>query len=194
VPARGTTTQHRLKLRQRLGLGEEKLIQPARDEASVMLPPVLCLTAEPSLNRDLYVWLAAAMAVMPLTPIAEADPLRTDLAILEAASSLKMQVLRAFPGLADRYRRLCLALLSQRRCGSLPRVEGLLEDRMIDLLREGGGLGPLSGDEEMPATAPPGYLPMLPVPLWPQAIISEEWAGRQEMDQPTGLKIAPVTP
>ncbi len=27
---------------------------------------------------------------------------------------------------------------------------------------------------------------MLPVPLWPQAVIREEWAGRQEVDQPVG--------
>ena len=63
VPARGRTSQHRLKFRQRMGLGEEKLIHPARDEASVMLPPVLDLMPEQSLNLDLYVWLAAAMAV-----------------------------------------------------------------------------------------------------------------------------------
>lgn len=186
VPARGKTSQHRLKLRQRLGLGEEKLIHPARDEASVMLPPVLDLMPEPALNRDLYLWLAAAMAVMPLEPMAETDPLRADLGMLEAASKLQGQVIAAFPGFTDLYRRLCLALLTQRRRGSLPRVEGLIEDRVIDLLRQGGGLVPLSADTDFPATAPPGYLPMLPVPLWPQAVIREEWTGRQEMDQPVG--------
>jgi nitric oxide reductase NorD protein len=186
VPARGKTSQHRLKLRQRLGLGEEKLIHPARDEASVMLPPVLDLMPEPALNRDLYLWLAAAMAVMPLEPMAETDPLRADLGMLEAASKLQGQVIAAFPGFTDLYRRLCLALLTQRRRGSLPRVEGLIEDRMIDLLRQGGGLVPLSADTDFPATAPPGYLPMLPVPLWPQAVIREEWTGRQQMDQPVG--------
>ncbi|MFM2278389.1 MAG: hypothetical protein RLZZ444_620, partial [Pseudomonadota bacterium] len=186
VPARGKTSQHRLKLRQRMGLGEEKLIHPARDEASVMLPPVLDLMPEKALNRDLYVWLAAAMAVMPLLPITESDPLKADLAMLEAASALEKQVLKAFPGLIDCYRRLCLALLSERRRGSLPRVEGLLEDRIIDLLRSGAGLAPLSPGDDMPGRAPPGYLPMLPVPLWPQAVIREEWAGRQDVDQPVG--------
>jgi nitric oxide reductase NorD protein len=149
-----------------------------------MLPPVLDLMREPALNRDLYVWLAAAMAVMPLQPIAESDPLRADLAELDAASTLEGQVLKTFPGLANPYRRLCLALLSERRRGSLPRVEGLLEDRIIDLLRQGAGLAPLSTDQDFPKRAPAGYLPMLPVPLWPQAVIREEWAGRQEMDQP----------
>lgn len=186
VPARAKTSQHRLKLRQRLGLGEEKLVHPARDEASVMLPPVLDLMPEQSLNRDLYVWLAAAMAVMPLEPMTETDLLKADLAMLKAAAALEVRVLQAFPGLADRYCRLCLALLSERGRGPLPRVEGALEDRVIDLLRKGGGLAPLSVAGEFAGTAPPGYLPMLPVPLWPQAVIREEWAGRQEIDQPVG--------
>jgi nitric oxide reductase NorD protein len=186
VPARAKTSQHRLKFRQRMGLGEEKLMHPARDEASVMLPPVLDLMPEQSLNLDLYVWLAAAMAVMPLQPMTETDPLRADLAMLDAASALEDEVLKVFPGLVYRYRRLCRALLSERRRGSLPRVEGLLEDRIIDLLRRGAGLAPLSAGDDMPGRAPPGYLPILPVPLWPQAVIREEWAGRQEMDQPVG--------
>lgn len=186
VPARAKTSQHRLKLRQRLGLGEEKLVHPARDEASVMLPPVLDLMPEPALNRDLYMWLAAAMAVMPLKPVTETDPLRADLALLQSASDLEARVLQAFPGLAERYRRLCFALLSERRRGSLPRVEGLLEDRIIDLLRRGAGLAPLSTGGEFPLQAPAGYLPILPVPLWPQALIRDEWHGREDRDQPIG--------
>lgn len=186
VPARAKTSQHRLKLRQRLGLGEEKLVHPARDEASVMLPPVLDLMPEPALNRDLYVWLAAAMAVMPLKPVTETDPLRADLALLQSASDLEARVLQAFPGLAERYRRLCSALLSERRRGSLPRVEGLLEDRIIDLLRHGAGLAPLSTGGEFPLQAPAGYLPILPVPLWPQALIRDEWHGREDRDEPIG--------
>lgn len=186
VPARAKTSQHRLKLRQRLGLGEEKLVHPARDEASVMLPPVLDLMPEPALNRDLYMWLAAAMAVMPLKPVTETDPLRADLALLQAASDLEARVLQAFPGLAERYRRLCFALLSERRRGPLPRVEGLLEDRIIDLLRHGAGLAPLSTGGEFPLQAPAGYLPILPVPLWPQALIRDEWHGREDRDEPIG--------
>ncbi|TPP09933.1 nitric oxide reductase activation protein NorD [Rhizobium glycinendophyticum] len=186
VPARGKTSQHRLKLRQRMGLGEEKLVHPARDEASVMLPPVLDLMPQPGLNRDLYVWLAAAMAVMPLEPVTEIDPLQADLEMLQSAKRLEAEVLAAFPGLRDRYRGLCLALLSERRRGSLPRVEGQIEDLIIDRLRAGAGLAPLSTNEDFPGRAPPGYLPMLPVPLWPQAVPREEWAGRENQDQPIG--------
>lgn len=186
VPARARTSQHRLKLRQHLGLGEEKLVHPARDEASVMLPAILDLMPESSLNRDLYIWLAAAMAVMPLEPIVETDPLKADILVLTRAERLEAKVLEAFPGLADPYRRLCSALLSARRRGSLPRVEGLLEDRIIDLLRRGAGLAPLSTGDRFPLRAPPGYLPMLPVPLWPQAVVRDEWVGREDKDQPAG--------
>ncbi|PZR51320.1 MAG: protein norD, partial [Stutzerimonas stutzeri] len=73
APARGRTSGHRLKFRQRLGLGEEKLVQPGRDHATLMLPPVIDLMPEADLNRDLYVWLAAMMAVMPLEPVPDVD-------------------------------------------------------------------------------------------------------------------------
>jgi nitric oxide reductase NorD protein len=186
VPARAHTSQHRLKLRQRLGLGEEKLVHPARDEASLMLPPVIDLMPERDLNRDLYLWLVAAMAVMPIEPHLDVDPLRRDLAMLERASALEEKVLHALPGLSGRYRRLCLALLAERQRGKLPRVEQQLEARLIDLLRRGAGIAPLSVFNDLPAVAPPGYLPVLPVPLWPHALLREESAGRQEADQPVG--------
>lgn len=43
APARGRTSTHRLRLRQRMGLGEEKLVQPGRDHATVMLPGAIDL-------------------------------------------------------------------------------------------------------------------------------------------------------
>src|SRR5690606_23306689 len=53
APARGRLSGHRLKSRQRMGLGEEKLVQPGRDHATVMLPPVLDLLPTAELNLDL---------------------------------------------------------------------------------------------------------------------------------------------
>lgn len=184
VPARGRTSAHRLKLRQRLGLGEEKLVHPARDGAALMLPPALDLLPEKKLNRDLYVWLAAIMATMPLDPVIEADALRRDLAILDRAARNADRVLTLFPGLESRYRLLCSALLAERRRGKLPRVEQMVEDYIIDLLRDGAGLAPLHGVYRWPPKAPPGYLPMLPVPLWPDAVLREETEARDEPDQP----------
>lgn len=184
VPARGRTSTHRLNLRQRMGLGEEKLVHPARDDAALMLPPVLDLLPSADLNRDLYIWLAAAFAAMRRDPVAETDPLRRDLARIGRGVETAATVLSAFPGLKARYAKLCLALLEQRRRARLPRVEQMVEDRLTDLMRQGAGLAPLNLPAILPAKAPPGYLPMLPVPLWPEALMREEGEGRDETDEP----------
>ncbi len=154
VPARGKTSQHRLKLRQRMGLGEEKLIHPARDEASVMLPPVSGSHAGAvAKSRPLRLAGRCHGRDAASTNDRDRSP-QADLTMLDAASALEIRVLKAFPGLVDRYRRLCLAMLSERRRGSLPRVEGLLEDRIIDLLRRGAGLAPLSAGDDMRSRHP----------------------------------------
>lgn len=184
APARGRTLSHRLKFRQRLGLGEEKLVQAGRDHATVMLPPVLDLLPTSSLNRDLYVWLAAFMATMPLTPVIADDPLLRDAAILDRAAQTVHAVLEGFPGLRARYRALCASMLGERQRGKLPRIEQLVEDRVVNLLRAGAGLAPLAHPALLPAKAPPGYLPLLPVPLWPDALLREESTPRAEEDRP----------
>lgn len=186
VSAHGRTSAHRLRLRQWIGLGEEKLAQPSRDEGVVRLPPVLDLLPLAEFNRDLYVWLAATMAMMPLDPIVETDPLRRDLAVLACAERLTDNVLAAFPGLALRHRRLCAALLAERRRGSLPRVEAAIEARAVDLLLRGAGLPSEVILAPLPQTAPPGYLPMLPVPLWPEPEFFTESPGRDAADEPAG--------
>lgn len=184
APARGRTLSHRLKFRQRLGLGEEKLVQPGRDHATVMLPPVLDLLPTAALNRDLYVWLAAFMATMPLAPIIADDPLMRDTAVLDRAAQTVHAVLEGFPGLRSRYRALCASLLRERQRGKLPRIEQLIEDRVVNLLRAGAGLAALAYPQPLPAKAPPGYLPMLPVPLWPDALVREDSTPRAEEDRP----------
>ncbi len=185
APARGRTSMHRLRLRQRLGLGEEKLVQPGRDHGTVMLPGAIDLFPDRGLNRDLYVWLAAAMALMPLDPIAESDPLQRDLAVLGRAEETVKAVLAAFPGLARRYGRLSAAFLEARQHRPLPSIERHVENRILRLLRKGAGLADDTLPVIFPHRAPAGYLPMLPVPLWPDAILREEGEGRgEEEDQP----------
>ncbi|WP_440983196.1 nitric oxide reductase activation protein NorD [Shinella sumterensis] len=184
APARGRTSTHRLRLRQRMGLGEEKLVQPGRDHATVMLPGAIDLFPERALNRDLYVWLAAAMALMPLEPVAESDLLLRDLAILERAELTVKAVLAAFPGLARRYRRLSSAILEARQHRPLPSVERHVENRILSLLRKGAGRADDTLPVIFPHRAPAGYLPMLAVPLWPDALWRDEGDGRDEEDQP----------
>lgn len=185
APSRGRTSTHRLKLRQRIGLGEEKLVQPGRDHATLMLPAEIALFPDKERNRDLYVWLAAAMAVMPLEPERQDDPLCRDLAVLARAEGTVKRVLHAFPGLAPRYRRLCAATLRERRKRPLPSVERLVENGIERLLKAGAGLPDDSLRAIFPHRAPPGYLPMLPVPLWPDALWREEIEARKGEDEPT---------
>ncbi|MBJ7534915.1 VWA domain-containing protein [Rhodomicrobium vannielii ATCC 17100] len=185
VGARERTSGHRLRMRQRLGLGEEKLVHPARDEQVLMLPPVIDLLPEAALNRDLYLWLAAAMATMRCDPVVESDPLRRDLERLRRGADLGTAVIEAFPGMEPRCRRLCAALLAVRKRGKLPRAEQMIEDRVIDMLLLGAGLPAIHGRDAFPAFAPSGYLPMLPVPLWPDSLSREESSPR-EQDEPAG--------
>ena len=65
VPARERAVSHRLNLRQRVGLGEERLAQALRTPDSLQLPAQIAIFPEAGLNRDLYVWLAASMAATP---------------------------------------------------------------------------------------------------------------------------------
>ncbi|MDG3579947.1 nitric oxide reductase activation protein NorD [Rhizobium sp. YJ-22] len=184
APARGRTSTHRLRLRQRVGLGEEKLVQPGRDHATLMLPGEIDLFADRNLNRDLYVWLAAAMATMPLDQVVNDDPLRRDLAVLARAEATAKAVLAAFPGLDRRYRRLCAATLEARLKRPLPSIERHVENRILSLLKRGAGIADDTLPVIFPHRAPPGYLPMLPVPLWPDARLRADGEGRGEDDQP----------
>ena len=184
APARGRTSAHRLRLRQRMGLGEEKLVQPARDHATLMLPAEIDLFPSRRLNRDLYFWLAAAMALMPLSPVVEGDPLARDLAVLARAQATVNLVLATYPALRPRYRRLSRAVLGARQKRALPAVEQHVENRILHMLKTGSG----QIDEAMPVIfprhAPAGYLPMLPVPLWPDVLLREETERRQGEDEP----------
>ncbi|QFU00198.1 von Willebrand factor type A domain protein [Halomonas sp. THAF5a] len=171
---------HRLSLRQRLGLDEEDLDQARRDEEHLLLPPRLALFPEAALNRDLYLWLTAFLAeARPLTP--PADPLQADLARLREARRTARAALSRFPGLTERYVRLSGELLAIRpRRKGLPPREAALE---AALRAELGDPDPEEAwaramqrairEPDRPLEdfrAPRGYRPLLPVPLWGQAI------------------------
>ncbi|PSH61992.1 protein norD [Phyllobacterium brassicacearum] len=191
-PARGRTSTHRLKFRQRLGLGEEKLVQPGRNRTSLMLPPEIDIFPKRELNLDLYFWVVAYMAAMSLEPIGESDPLRRDLNSLSRAQVAVTATLSAFPGMQYRYRRLCAATLAERQTRSLPYVEQEVEN-LILLLLSGGRRDNLAA--LFTRGAPAGYLPMLPVALWPDALRRDEVDGRQDDDQPgQGSKSPEIDP
>lgn len=182
--ARGKASGHRLGWRQRMGLGEEKLAQPGRDMSSLILPGVIDLFPDKDLNRDLYVWLVAYMATMSLEPVTDADPLQRDLAMLARAEETIARVLKSFPGFERRYRRLAAATLEARQRGPLPSVELQVEGRISSLLRKGAEQPDDALPVIFPHRAPAGYLPMLPVPLWPDALLRVETAPRRGEDEP----------
>jgi nitric oxide reductase NorD protein len=166
-PAHARTSSHRLRLRQLVGLGEEKMALACRDLGAVMLPPTIDIFPDPALNRDLYIWLAAYMAQMRLEPWTEGDLLNADLKALEAARTNIERVLAAFPGLAPAYRALCRSMLWSRRRGALPPVEQLVENKVVGMLTAGAGLPNDRPPAIFPRTAPPGYQRTMAVPLWP---------------------------
>ncbi|WP_273792480.1 nitric oxide reductase activation protein NorD [Brucella anthropi] len=185
APARARTSGHRLGLRQRMALGEEKLNQPLRDESTLMLPPEIALFPDQMLNYDLYVWLAGYMAVMPSeAEELSLDPLRRNLAALAAASDTVAKTCQVFPGLQKRYARLCEAVLAVRPERPLYGLEQQVEDRILALLKQGAGLPDEGLSSIFPHCAPAGYLPALPVPLWPELVRREETAPRNSDDQP----------
>lgn len=166
-PAHSRTSKHRLRLRQLVGLGEEKLAWASRSDGAAMLPPVVDCFANRALNRDAYVWLVAYMALMPATPAGGDDPLVADLRALDAARDTVARVLDAFPGLTRKYQALCYAMLDIRARGTLPPVERLVESRIVGMLSLGAGSFDGVPPAIFPKSAPAGYQGMLGVPLWP---------------------------
>ncbi|MDZ7851682.1 MAG: VWA domain-containing protein [Halomonas sp.] len=181
---------HRLSLRQRLGLDEEDLDQARRDEENLLLPPRLALFPEAALNRDLYLWLTAFLAeARPVT--LSADPLQADLQRLREARRTTRAALARFPGLMDRYVRLCGELLAIRpRRMRLPAREADLEAAVRAELGapdpEGGWAAAMQRAIREPDFsleefhAPRGYRPPLPVPLWGQAVTLGTRDGARE--------------
>lgn len=158
---------HRLRLLQRVGMEEERLARAERTGELVLLPPVLDVLPTAELNRDLYVWLTAFLAAAEPTP-REDDPLRRDVSALRAFASTTARVLAAFPGLRARHARLAAALLELRPRRRLSGIEAEIEAAVRRLHGEAGEPGPIL-DPAVPLgrlTAPRGYRPFLPSPLW----------------------------
>ncbi|MCB1882914.1 MAG: VWA domain-containing protein [Geminicoccaceae bacterium] len=157
---------HRLKVLQRLGLAEERLSPAVRTGELVLLPPVLACLPERSGNRDLYTWLVAFLALAAAPERVEADPLRRDILALRAVRRTTALVLERFPGLAPLHARLAASLLAGRPRRRLPKAEASIEAVVRAL--HGGGDDPAASvlDREPLPSAPRGYRPFLPAPLW----------------------------
>lgn len=156
-------SDHRLSLRQRIGLERERLETARRDGAAVSLPARIALFPDAGLNRALYFWLAAYFALDDGRPLRARDPLRDDLERISRAAKIAERVRAEFPGLARDYGRLAQAVLAARPRRRLPPLEARVEALVAAALQAGdlGGLRSLGNEN-----CPPSYRRFLPVPLW----------------------------
>lgn len=184
--ARAST--HRLSLRQRIGIAEERLEQPGRDAATLFLPSRIELFASRELNRQLYLWLGAYFAHVSTTPIQEPDPLKRDLLKLKRAQQTVATVLAACPGLTEPYDELCHALREARPVRALPLLESGIEKIILAMLGDEDASAPSTevGDALRPRAASPGYQPFLPVPLWGDTWTRDAASTSRNGDDPAG--------
>ncbi|WP_421783924.1 nitric oxide reductase activation protein NorD [Kiloniella litopenaei] len=192
IAASGTEkSNHRLSLRQKLGIDIEKLARPTLDGRTMMLPDQIALFPQKSLNRDLYLWLAAFFSRhQNEKPIDVANPLLADILFIRQSYQVSLFLLNELPGLQKVYGSLCDNLLDLRPARDyLPDQEQALEDVILHLLTQNPeDQAPafsdraklylaiiqcpslenidLSGFEQ----AKQNYQPFLPVPLWGEII------------------------
>lgn len=153
------------------GVGK-KVVLPWRDGNSLRLPAEIALFGVPTLNRDLYFWLAA------LATVASYD--RKDHWLINNQRATR-QVLERFPGLARRYERLVNAHLQQRPdTDRLPQDEAAVERLIRSIL-----VNPQKQDSDVSLLRQLKYQPY-PVPLWLISGSSAELPGLdlKEQEQP----------
>ncbi|MCG6862193.1 MAG: VWA domain-containing protein [Chromatiaceae bacterium] len=139
-------TARRRLLQRVAGIGEKAELA-WRDQRALRLPSVIDCFPERTLNRDLYVWLAALAANYEDPPGSW----------FWANQRVACKTLERFPGLADRYARLVAAHLAQRpEPAHLPSSDGAREQAVRQALLHPGSLDVL----------PAARRPPVPVPLW----------------------------
>ena len=166
--AAATADQHGARRRwlQRVAGSGEKVAHARRDAETLRLPPEIAAFPERSLNRDLYLWLAALAA----SDVAPRRPwfIRNQLASQAA--------LARYPGLAPRYERLVAAHLAARiHPAQLPPDEAAQESAIRQALQRPAavdGLPPLNSRKARPPQ---------PVLLW---LVATEEAAAGEVADP----------
>lgn len=159
--AAATVDEHhaRRSLLARLAGVGDKAALARMDPATLRLPPEIDYFPDASLNRDLYLWLAALAAahdwLYPEPPESE-NPARD----FERNQAATAAALDAWPGLALRYSRLLKAYLPLRpHASSLPAAEAARERAIQAALSEPGRVSSLPN-------VPPDTPPAQPVRLW----------------------------
>lgn len=181
-------SRHRLRFLRRLGTEVELTPRASFDGEVLRLPEKIALFPKRDVNAALYLWLAAVVAHAP-TYRSAPDPLCADLRALQAAHVMTKATLAAAPGLGDVYKVLCQEVLAQRQDSNLPPSEAAIERLIRHLLGAAPALDPkaeafkaaLERDDLSDITAPRGYRPFQPVPLWPD-LRALELSARDEVE------------
>ncbi|MBG6178385.1 nitric oxide reductase NorD protein [Labrenzia sp. EL_208] len=174
-PVSEEVSRHRLGFLRRLGTEAESVPQASFDGETLRLPEKLAVFPFREANAALYVWLTAMAAHAP-EHLVEDDPLRTDLRALQLIEKTVHDTLSAAPGLRALYGELGHGALAQRNAASLPAIEATVETLVRHLLGDPAELPPdaeamkaaLQEDDLTGFTAPRGYHPFRPVPVWPR--------------------------
>ena len=188
-------SDHRLNLKQRIGLGRERFDGAVMDDSTLKLPAAIDAFPARADNEALYEWLAAWFANAVPPPADYSDPLQQDLARLQAMAATTYATLTRWPGLHPLYARLCRASLSVRPKRALPRWEAALEAVIIALLENApprasdlGLLEAIKGKAQDFASfvAPKRYSTFLPAPVWGVISTTRLGPGTEETDEPGG--------
>lgn len=167
----------RRSLLSRIAGSDERTARARMDAVTLRLPMELDALPERSLNRDLYLWLAALAAasgapagaedeaalaeaqtrLAPLPEGASADAATLELRLNQLAT---LRALLRWPGLQPRYERLVAAVIQQRiEPARLPPVEAERENLIRQALQQPGSVAALP-------PLPPKGMPNQPVLLW----------------------------
>ncbi len=166
-PVAPETSRHRLSFRRRLGTDVERMAQASFDGEALRLPETLAHFPNREANAALYLWLTACAAHAPERRD-DRDPLRADLYALDAARQMTDRTLQEAPGLRPLYSALCQYALQGRNRPKLPAREAEVESLIRYQLGEGEAPALLAAlDDPAHVSAPRGYRPFHPVPLWP---------------------------
>lgn len=142
-------------------LGDARVLEHVAsfDGQNLRLPPVMDAFPTAEMNRAAYLWLAALAANCGPWQ-APPDPLSADLAHLALMAQATNRVLLACPGLYAPHAALCAHLREDLAVLSGPVTERMVRDVALSILN--GAPLPVRA----PYTAPHGYLPLAPMPIW----------------------------
>lgn len=140
---------------QRIAGSNQRVELAWRDEEALILPAEIDYFPESSLNRDLYLWLAA----LAVAEVSEKS------AWFGRNQQFTLQTIERFPGIRSRYERLVKAHLSQRcNIDKLPEDEAAQERAICQALLTPGSIEQLPHANKAPQPVPLWLHPFPPVP------------------------------